>query len=262
MKITLNEHRKINIFISLCALLKKSNSIIRMVFDIDHLYIQGMDKCNICLYDIKIYSNWFSCYEPSLQGVKEVVSVDLNTLHLILSLYKEGNELTFSFDDESEEITIAFDKDDSNKTFVIPLINYEIDYMSIPESSYNVEIKLKSKKICDLTTQLLLFGDNLNLDCFDEKISFNTSGEKGKMNAYINYDEMIDYNLNIEDDIKTTFSLNLLNKLCLSTNLSEDITLFISDKYPMKIKYMLDEEVDDSKQSYIEFYIAPKINDD
>lgn len=262
MKITLSDHKKINVFISLCALLKKSNSIVRMVFENDHLYIQGMDKCNICLYDIKIYSKWFTCYELTNEDIKEVISVDLNTFHLILSLYKEGNELSFLFETESENITINFDKDDANKSFVIPLINFEMDYMSIPESSYNVEIKVKSKKICDLTTQLLIFGDNLNLECFDEKICFNTSGDKGKMNAYINYDEMTGYDLNIEDDIKTTFSLNLLNKLCLSTSLSEDMTLFISDKYPMKIKYILDEETDTNTQSYIEFYIAPKVSDD
>jgi proliferating cell nuclear antigen PCNA len=274
MKIVLKNSKKINVFVSLCNLLKKSNSMLKMVFAEDHLYIQGMDRSNVCLYDIKLYSTWFDSYELNNIGIQEIVTVDLNSFYLVLSLFKEGNELVLNCNEEEDEnLHISFEKDESNKKFTISLINYESDFMTIPESLYNIEIKLKAKKICDLTNQLLLFGEDLKIECFEDKICFNTSGDKGSMSSHILYDDLLDYNLDLEDDIESSYSLNLLNKLCLTTNLTEDIKIYLSDKYPMKFKYILFEDCDlkktgqydenntDDNKSYIEFYIAPKVMD-
>jgi len=266
MKLSLTENKKIINFLSLCNLLKKSNSVIKMVFTSNHLYIQGMDKCNICLHEIKIFSNWFNLYSLNTSNKDEVINVDIMKLSLILSLYKEGNELILSYDDNEEnteeELVITFGNDETNKQFVIPLINLESDFMSIPESIYEVQITLQSKKIFDLTNQLLLFGDNLNVECFDEKICFNTTGDNGKMTSYINYDDMFGFDINIENNIITTYSLSILNKLCLTSNLSEYVSIYVSDKLPMKIKYELELSYENNNEkSYVEFYLAPKIND-
>ena len=266
MKLSLTENKKIMTFLSLCNLLKKSNSVIKMVFSETHLYIQGMDKCNICLHEIKIFSNWFNLYSLNTSNKDEVINVDIVKLSLILSLYKEGNELILSYDENEEnseeELVIIFGKDETNKQFVIPLINLDSDFMSIPESIYEVQITLQSKKIFDLTNQLLLFGDNLNIECFDEKICFNTTGDNGKMTSYIKYDDMFGFDINIENNIVATYSLNILNKLCLTSNLSEYVSIYVSDNIPMKIKYELDLPYENNNEkSYVEFYIAPKIND-
>lgn len=258
MKVSIEDISKINVFIHLCNLLKKSNSFVIMIFKEDHLYIQGIDKSHICLYEIKILSCWFTNYE--IVGGDETITVDLSSLYMVLSIYKEGNDLIMSYDkNNEEELIIIFDKDIDNKIFSIPTINMDTDYMSIPENKYSVEINIKTKKIYDLTNQLLLFGDNLNIECFDEKICLNTSGEKGKMNASLFYDDLVDYNLDIEEDIQATFSLNTINKMCLSTYLTENVSISISDLFPMKIKYELIHN--GTNQGYIEFYIAPKIND-
>ena len=264
MKLSLTENKKIMTFLSLCKLLKKSNSVIKMVFNTNHLYIQGMDKCNICLHEIKIFSNWFNLYSLNTLNKDEVINVDIIKLSLILSLYKEGNELVLSYDENElnteEELVITFGKDETNKQFVIPLINLDTDFMEIPVSDYEVQITLQSKKIFDLTNQLLLFGDNLNIECFDEKICFNTTGDNGKMTSYINYDDMFGFDINIENNIVATYSLNILNKLCLTSSLSEYVSIYVSDNFPMKVKYELPDE-NNNEKSYVEFYIAPKIND-
>jgi proliferating cell nuclear antigen PCNA len=260
MKIIINETNKINVFISLCNLLKKSTSIIKLNFNKEYLHIQGMDKGMICLYDVKLYSSWFYYYEISTNK-DESITIDLNTFSSVLSLYKEGNEIIIFYDNNyDEELNIHFEKDNSNKNFIIPLINYENDLLKLPESIYNVEITIESKKIVELTNQLLLFGDDLNIECLDEKICFNTLGEKGKMKSFIHYDNLKDYSINLDDDIKATFSLIILNKICLTTYLSEFLTISISDEIPMKITYPI-SYLSNEIESYVSFYIAPKLND-
>ena len=45
-------------------------------------------------------------------------------------------------------------------------------------------------------------------------------------------------------------------KMCISTKLTSNIMLGISDEYPMLLNYDLGEE------SYAKFYVAPKVSND
>ena len=62
MKIVINDKVKKDIFTALFQTLKSCTNIICVIFHDDYLYIQGMDKSHICLFNVKILKSWFNEY--------------------------------------------------------------------------------------------------------------------------------------------------------------------------------------------------------
>ena len=85
MKLSLQNKIKKDIFIALFHLLKNGSSALKLIFNETHLYIQGMDKSHVCLFDIKISSSWFTSYEVLESDFKEI-SIDTNFFYTILSI--------------------------------------------------------------------------------------------------------------------------------------------------------------------------------
>jgi proliferating cell nuclear antigen len=152
---------------------------------------------------------------------------------------------------ESQEHT----KGEFNKHFKIPLADYEYDEMNIPVVEYDAEFSISSKKICEITSQMLSFGTDLNIKCSEERIDLVTDGIVGEMLVNIPIDDLNEYSIVEGDVIDLKYSLNYIAKMCLTNKLSSEVIFSISADSPMKINYDLGDD------SSIVFYIAPKISD-
>ena len=63
MNLSIFDKSKIDVFVSLFQLLKSSSNIVTIFFHDDHIHIQGMDKSQVCLFNININAGWFNKYE-------------------------------------------------------------------------------------------------------------------------------------------------------------------------------------------------------
>jgi proliferating cell nuclear antigen len=255
MKLVLSDNQKINILKSFFGLLKNSNSLINMVFYTTHFFIQGMDKSHICLYEIKLLENWFNTYQTQ---ENETYCVNVNYLFLILNNHKPNQTLTIFCEKDVDKLSIQFmntgdNKKDFNTIYEINLMDFDSDFMEITPSLYDIHLTIDSEKFQELTNKLLNFGDNMNISGKSDCIQFSVEGEIGKMESNIHKENLINYQC--LKDIVLSFSLTIINKYCLSNKLTNHINMFIGENSPMKINYDLGNE------SYIDFYIAPKIND-
>ena len=250
-------------FISLFQLLKNCTSIISIIFNDDHLYIQGMDKSHICLFDIKIMDSWFSSYEPVDTDLNKIC-IDTHSLYNVLSINQDQHSISLHFEGDPEHINIdlinesmdSSKKNDFDKFFKLPLTDIDIDLLGIPEVDYDAEFSISSKKICEIASQLLLFADTMNINCSEEKIDLGSSGINGEMMVNIPIDDLSEYSISEGEIISLSYSLNYIQKMCLTTKLSSEIEFSISGQYPMRIKYNLGDN------SQAVFFIAPKIQDE
>lgn len=256
MKLSISEKSKKDIFISLFQLLKNSSSIVKIIFYDSYMYVQGMDKAHICLFDIKIFSDWFETYESVSSNSN--ICIDTNTFHNVLSMNQEQHSITIHYDDEPEPESICIDliskKGDFNKYFKIPLVDLDTDTLTIPsDAEYDAEFSINSKKIQEICSQLLIFGDIMQIICSEEKIDLISSGVNGEMLVKIPIDDLLEYSISEGEIIDISYSLNYIQKMCITNKLANEIEFSISGNIPMRIKYKLDDN------SYVTFYIAPKI---
>jgi proliferating cell nuclear antigen len=257
MKLVLNDKIKKEVFIALFQSLKFCTSTISITFNNDNVFIQGMDKSHICLFEVNIQKAWFDEYivdEPN------TVSFDTNIFHLIISTKQESHNIIIHSTSGEDNINIDLEsqehtKGEFNKHFKIPLADYDYDEMNIPVVEYDAEFSISSKKICEITSQMLAFGTDLNIKCSEERIDLVTDGIVGEMLVNIPIDDLNEYSIVEGDVIDLKYSLNYIAKMCLTNKLSSEVIFSISANYPMKINYDLGDD------SSIVFYIAPKISD-
>ena len=263
MKLIIIEKSKKDRFISIFQLLKNCSSMIRIIFNDNDMYIQGMDKSHICLFDINIMSSWFDTYTKDSNDIS-TISIDTHILHNVLSMTQEQHSLTLHYEGEPDTISIDLintsivpnTKNDFNKYFKLPLSDLDSDILDVPEVDYEAEFSINAKKINEIMGQLLQFGDTMNIICSEEKISLMATGECGEMLVNIPVDDLSEYAISEGEIIELSYSLTYVQKMCITHKLSNEIEFAVSANYPMKIKYDLGEN------SRVIFYIAPKIKED
>jgi proliferating cell nuclear antigen PCNA len=261
MKLSIVTKTKKDIFISLFQLLKSCASVVSIIFNEDHLYIQGMDKSHVCLFDIKIFSQWFSSYEFD-ESDSNKICVDTNIFHNVLSINQEHHTILLHYEGDADSVNIDLingtpetKKGDFDKFFKLPLADVDTELLGIPEVDYDAEFSIPAKKICEIASQLLLFGDTINVKCSEEKIDLASSGVCGEMTVNIPIDDLSEFSISEGEIIDLHYSLNYIQKMCLTTKLSSEIEFGISGEFPMRIKYDLGDN------SQVIFFIAPKMAD-
>lgn len=255
MKLKISEKHKKDIFLSIFNILKTCTSIITMIYKPDELYIQGMDKAHVCLFEVKLKSDWFYEYE---QETTETICVDSHMFYNILSIVEESQILTlhYEFEEQSDKLNINFTSDNKSvfdKFFNIPLADVDSLLLEIPDVNYDAEFSIKAKKICDITCQLLLFGDIMKIKCDEEDMFISCEGVSGEMTVKISIDDLIEYSISEGETIDISYSLTYLSKMCMTTKLTNEIYFSVSSEYPLKIKYDL------TNGSQVLLFIAPKI---
>ena len=112
MKLTITDKLKKDIFVTLFQCLKNFTNTVHIVFHPTHVYLQGMDKSHVCLYDIKVYAAWFSQYEfIEGSGDASVLSVNTATIHNVLSITQEHQTLSMHYEGDSDKLYIDFIND-------------------------------------------------------------------------------------------------------------------------------------------------------
>jgi proliferating cell nuclear antigen len=261
----INDKRKKEVFNSIFQLLKSSSSQINLTIDKMNFHVQGMDKSHVCLFDLKLSFEWFDYYEVDQ---KYEVCFDSGTFYSIISTKCDDQALTFYLEEENTDILFielknnetktseTVKKGDYNKFFKLPLLDYEYQQMVIPNTDYDAEFTLPSKKVTDMLSQLSNFGDDLNVKCSEDCVDFKASGNSVEMRVNIPTDDMSSYAIVEDEIINLTYSLIYISKMCITNKLTDDIDFSLSNESPMKINYNLGND------SLLMFYIAPKISDD
>ena len=258
MKLYIQNKIKKELFIAIFQSLKNCNSIITLLFREDGLFIQGMDKSHVCMFELLLKKTWFQMYE-NVDNDK-VLSLDSQTFFTVLNFLNDSFAMEIYQNGEENFLNIDLIKMDGitgefNKYFRIPLADVDNEVLSLPNIDYDAEFTINSKKICEITSQMLLFGTDMEIECSEEKIQFITNGVTGDMSVNIPMDDLKEYSITEGEFIQLKYSLTYINKMCLSSKLSLNVDFSISCDYPMKIHYDLEED------SFLNFHIAPKIVD-
>jgi len=256
MKVIISNKHKKDLFVALFQSLKNCSTLVNVNFKKELLHIQGMDKSHICLFSVNIRKDWFDEYDVD-EDTK--ICIDSNIFHMIISSKNEGLNIVIRIESEDnlnvDLFSAEHSKGEFNKYFKIPLADFDYDELELPDVDYDAEFSIESKKICDIVSQMILFGSDINVNCSEEKIDLITNGITGEMLVNIPIEDLNEYSIVEGDVININYSLSYINKMCLTNKLSNEVHFSISAEYPMKISYDLGEE------SSIVFYIAPKMSD-
>jgi proliferating cell nuclear antigen len=234
---------------------------INITFHEDRMYLQTMDSSRISIFEIYLPNEWFNTYDFT-HNESIHLGLNANILFKVLNTRDKQQNLQMVFDpDQSDKLIINFVSENKkifDKHFEIPLMDLDVDLLNIPEFESDADIMLPSSNFAEIINQLQIFGDTIEFKCTEELIQLcSISPESGKMMADIDIDELTSYSITEDNTMSVSFSLSRLHNICMYNKMSKEVEILLTDSYPMKITYQLDD-ADDAKMV---FYLAPKISD-
>ena len=269
MNIIIRNLQKAETFAALFQHIRLFTEHINIMFETNRMYLQTMDSGRVSIIEITLPSTWFDVYE--LTG-STALSVGLNStmLYRILNTRDKAQETHIIFnEEESDKLCINFtssNKSIFDKKFEMSLVDLETEVMNIPSTESQAEFSISSVNFANIISQMKLFGDTLEINCTEENITLHSvSVESGKMAVEINIDDLTSYSINEGENVRLTFSLNILHNICLYHKLVKDMEILLTDNFPMKLIFRIDGESNgdsNSESAKMTFYLAPKINDD
>lgn len=261
MKLTIENKVKLEMFVALFQLLKNWGSYLSLQFDLGQLYIQSMDKSHICLSSITIKAAWFSEY---VIDSATNITVDAASFATMMNYALKHSHMEMKVDDISGPDKLCINllngeeakvKDNFDHFFELSLMDVDHETLLIPEVDYDVEFTMDAKKFGELISELMVFGQNLNIVCTEDLLELNSNGDSGKLKVNVPIDSLNEFSISEGEKLDISYSLTHIGKMCLSSKLGNEISIGISAEYPMALKYSLGEG------STVAFFVAPKIVD-
>lgn len=265
MNIVIRNPQKAECFAALFQHVRMFTDHINIMFEKERMYLQSMDSSKVSIFEINLPSNWFDVYEhTSVSAIP--IGVNSTMLFKILNTRDKAQEMQIIYnsgDEVDDKLYINFTSENKSifdKKFELPLVDVEAELMNIPSTESQAELSISSANFASIINQMQIFGDTLEINCTEENIELHSlSQECGKMLVQINIDDLTSYAINEGENIRLSFSLNILHNICLYNKLVKDMEIHLTENYPMKIIFGLDGTIENAKMT---FYLAPKINDD
>ena len=254
MNVTIENQTKSDTFSAIFQNMKSFSDNINLIFDDEKMFVQAIDPGHVSILELNIPSTWFDKYSPT----NMTIGVNAAIFFKILSTRDKCQNIEMKCEDGADKLEIRFvsnNKTIFDKTFEMPLIDLDMDLMSVPELDYQAEFTLPSTNFYNLVSQLKMFGETMDIDCSEEQIIlYSNSQDSGKMSAEISIDDLTSFSIVEGERLKMSFSLTHLHYISQFHKLSKDVELKFKRGYPIQIVYNLGVT--------LRFYLAPKITYD
>lgn len=259
MDIKINNLLKADVFSSLFQHIKLFTEHINITFSDEKMYLQTMDGSRVSIVEMNLPNSWFDEYTINNSAV--TMGVQANVLFKVLNCRDKDQTIHLDYEADSDKLYIHFtseNKQSFDKHFEINLIDLDVELLEIPSFDSNTDISVPSSYFAGIITQLQIFGDTIEFECSEEKVQLiSHSVDSGKMKVDIDVDELTGYSITEGEVMKISFSLSRIHNICNYHKLSKEMDIILTNDYPMKIIYKLDEE-----DASMVFYLAPKIGDE
>jgi proliferating cell nuclear antigen len=257
MEIVISNPVKAELFTSIFQNIKVFTDHISILCKSNGIYLQTMDASRVSIIELSLPSTWFDKYSHS---DNVAIGISSSILYKILNAREKSQNIQIVYETTTTDtLSLHFTSEEKNnfdKHFEVPLIDLEMDYMTIPPIEYVAEFTIPSGVFSGLINQLKMFGESMDISCSEEKIVlFSNSIDSGKMSVEMNIDDLTSFSINEGEELKLSFSLNYLHNICAFNKLSKEMEIKLANNFPLSIIYDL------SNEGFMKFYLAPKIDD-
>ncbi|KAF1808639.1 proliferating cell nuclear antigen [Eremomyces bilateralis CBS 781.70] len=222
--------------------------------------LQAMDNSHVALVSMFLKSESFS---PFRCDRNIALGINLNALQKVLRAAQNEDILTLKAEDAPDVVNLVFENATADRIseYDLKLMDIDQEHLGIPDTDYAAQISMPSSEFQRITRDLSAISESVTIECNKEGVSFACEGDIGKGNIklrqYTNVDKPAEnVEVNMTEPVALTFALKYLGNFCKASGLSEQVRLCLSNEVPLMVEYAL------ANNSYIRFYLAPKIGDE
>ena len=264
MKLIIGNKKKAQIFTSIFQNLNRFTVDINIYFKKTELYIQGMDTSHCSMFEIVLKKEWFEDYKCDSECF---IGINAIILYKIFNTKQENQIIVLEYTEESsDKLDICFKnleavENEFSKEFSVPLMDIDSELLQIPDVEYDIFVNINTKSFSTMVSQLEIFSDVVQLVYKENELSLNGEGDNGNIKILLKDSKNNNLNkceIETEDDIKLLYSTKYISDFCSFSKINSKVNIMFKDGMPMVVHY----ELEDNENSYVKFYLAPKIDND
>jgi len=234
-------------------------------FDIQEegIFVQAMDSSHVALVGMYFANEDFEDYyidQPRCIGINLVnlskLLKNVNNADALTLIMKAGNDDKIFLECTSKTRKVSMD---------FYLIEIDQEALSIPEFPETNVITMKSANFSKLISDFGVISDTIMIKIDGSSVNFKSSGEIGSVDISIDSattdagDGDDETNLKIKGDgnnVSQEFATKYISNFTKGSSLNDNVVITINQDMPINITYKF------HRSSYIEYFLAPKIDDD
>ena len=210
----------------------------------------AMDPANVTMVIFKLFSSSFTEYD-----VKEDIELglNLNNLKQVLRRAKGSDTLTLEISQENKlQVTL---KSKHTRTFAIPIIEFDEKEQKVPELNFDVSINAPSSVLNDAVDDVDIVAESVSFIADKDRFTIQAEGDVSKAEIEINAGD----ETKIEapgEKTKARYSIEYLKKMINGSKLANNVEVFFSKDYPLRLDYKVIDRV------LLSFILAPRVEND
>ncbi|KAF1818076.1 proliferating cell nuclear antigen [Dissoconium aciculare CBS 342.82] len=222
--------------------------------------LQAMDNSHVALVSMMLKSESFS---PFRCDRNIALGINLTSLTKVLRCAANEDILTMKAEDAPDVVGFTFENAETDRIseYDIKLMDIDQEHLGIPETEYAATIKMPCAEFQRICRDLSALSESVSIECTKDGVKFTCTGDIGNgsitLRSHTNVDKpQQNVEINLSEPVALTFSLKYLVNFCKASGLSDSVKLCLSNEVPLLVEYEI------SNNSYLRFYLAPKIGDD
>ncbi|KAI9741111.1 MAG: proliferating cell nuclear antigen [Cirrosporium novae-zelandiae] len=222
--------------------------------------LQAMDNSHVALVSMMLQAEGFS---PFRCDRNIALGINLTSLTKVLRAAQSDDILTLKADDSPDVVNLVFESSESDRLseYDIKLMDIDQEHLGIPETDYSAVITMPSAEFQRVCRDLNQLSESVSIEATKDGVKFAASGDIGNGAVTIRQHSNVDkpendVSIALSEPVALTFSLKYLVNFCKASGLSSSVKLCLSSEVPLLVEYGL------AGNSYLRFYLAPKIGDE
>jgi len=222
--------------------------------------LQAMDNSHVALVSMLLRSEAFA---PFRCDRNIALGINLGSLTKVLRAAQNEDMLTIKAEDAPDVVNLVFENKTSDRIseYDIKLMDIDQEHLGIPETDYAATITMPAPEFQRICRDLSALSESVSIECTKDGVKFGCQGDIGSGSVQLRQNSSLDkpseaVEIDLTEPVSLTFSLKYLTNFCKASGLSESVKLCLSSEVPLLVEYGL------TSNSYLRFYLAPKIGDD
>ncbi|KAL8738618.1 MAG: hypothetical protein Q9181_000614 [Wetmoreana brouardii] len=222
--------------------------------------LQAMDNSHVALVSMMLKAESFS---PFRCDRNIALGINLSSLMKVLRCAQNEDILTLKAEDAPDVVNLVFETSDSDRLseYDIKLMDIDQEHLGIPDTEYAATISMPSPEFQRICRDLMALSESVAIEATKDGVKFSCSGDIGNgavtLRSHTNVENPEkNIDINLSEPVALTFSLKYLVNFCKASGLSGTVKLCLSNEVPLLVEYTL------ASNSYLRFYLAPKIGDE
>lgn len=216
----------------------------------DGVELIAMDPANVAMVIFKLLSSGFTEYDIEKD---QEIAINLASFKQVLKRSSASDIISLEVGSDNK-LQIQL-KGNTTRTFSLPLIELEEREQRVPNLSFPVSVSVKSSVLNDAISDADVVAESVTFAAEPEKFTVAAEGDLSKAQI-----EMKGDSAKIKSEtsakVKSKYSIEYLKKMISAGKLSDEVSIFFNQDYPLKLEYKVVDKL------LMSFILAPRVEND